>query len=114
MAFKEAQKYCKVNEVSNNKENNCTSIAAPETWNVDPNAAFFHYCDNETIQGVEINDFPFHLVPEGQTLVCDMSSNFCSRPIDWSKFGVVYAGAQKNVGPAGVCISVIRKDLIGK
>ena len=68
-------------------------MADPETWNIDQNAKFMHFCDNETIQGVEFNPFPFDKVPEGQTLVCDMSSNFCSRPIDWTKFGVVYAGA---------------------
>jgi len=52
-------------------------------------------------------------VPEGQVLVCDMSSDFCSRPIQWEKYGVVYAGAQKNVGPSGVCIVIVREDLIG-
>ena len=60
----------------------------------------------------EFNDFPFELVKD-MTLVCDMSSNFCSRKIDWEKYGVVYAGAQKNVGPSGVTIVVVREDLIG-
>ena len=87
-------------------------MADPETWNIDANAKFFHFCDNETIQGFEFNPFPFDKVPEGQTVVCDMSSNFCSRPIDWSKFGVVYAGAQKNVGPAGLTFVIVRNDLI--
>lgn len=92
-AIKEAKKYCAANEVTNNKPTKYTTVADPETWNIDPNAKFMHYCDNETIQGFEFSPFPYDKVPEGQTLVCDMSSNFCSRPIDWSKYGVVYAGA---------------------
>jgi phosphoserine aminotransferase len=80
-------------------------------WKVDKDAKFFHFCDNETIQGVEFNNFPYEELKD-QTLVCDMSSNFCSRAIDWSKYGVVYAGAQKNVGPAGVTIVVVRDDLL--
>ena len=75
-------------------------------------AKYFHYCDNETIQGFEFKDFPFDKVPEGQILVSDMSSNFMTKPVDWSKYGVVYAGAQKNVGPAGVTIVIVRTDLI--
>lgn len=99
--------------MANNKSNGYSTIADPSEWNIDPNARFFHFCDNETIQGFEFgDDFPFHLIPEGQTLVCDMSSNFTTRPVDWSKFGVVYAGAQKNVGPAGATIVVVRNDLI--
>lgn len=104
---------CNANEVTNNKGIGYRSIADPSEWNIDPNAKFFHYCDNETIQGLEFDQlFPFELVPQGQTLVCDMSSNFLTKEIDWSKYGVVYAGAQKNVGPAGVCITIIRNDLI--
>jgi phosphoserine aminotransferase len=80
-------------------------------WKVDPEAKFFHFCDNETIQGVEFNNFPYEELKD-QVLVCDMSSNFCSRAIDWSRYGVVYAGAQKNVGPAGVTIVVVRDDLL--
>lgn len=88
-------------------------MADPAEWPIDANAKFFHYCDNETIQGFELGDhFPFDRVPEGQHLVCDMSSNFLTKPIDWSKFGMVYAGAQKNVGPAGAVICIIRNDLI--
>lgn len=74
------------------------SIPEPSTWKLTPGAKFVHYCDNETISGVE-----FQQVPEvgSATLVADMSSNFMSRPVDVSKFGIIYAGAQKNVGPAG-------------
>jgi|Transcript_6311 phosphoserine aminotransferase len=112
-AIDEARKYCNPNEVANNKPSGYTTIAEPADWNIDASAKFFHYCDNETIQGFEFGDgFPFDRVPEGQTLVCDMSSNFLSREVDWSKYGVVYAGAQKNVGPAGATIVIVRNDLI--
>ena len=113
-AIGEAKKYGNINEVANNKELKYTTVADPADWKIEADAKYFHYCDNETIQGFEFNEFPFEKVPEGQVLVCDMSSNFCSKKIDWSKYGVVYAGAQKNVGPAGICITVVRNDLIGK
>jgi phosphoserine aminotransferase len=113
-AIGEAKKYGNINEVANNKELKYTTLAEPADWKIEADAKYFHYCDNETIQGFEFNEFPHEKVPEGQVLVCDMSSNFCSKKIDWSKYGVVYAGAQKNVGPAGICITVVRNDLIGK
>lgn len=109
-AIKEAKKFCtKANEVANNSSTGYSTV--PDEWQIADNATYFHYCDNETIQGIEFHDFPFDRIGE-QTLVSDMSSNFCSKPIDWSKYGVVYAGAQKNVGPSGVCFGVIRNDLI--
>jgi len=92
--------------------NKFNTIPDPDKWVVDNDSAYFHYCDNETIHGVEFPEFPYDKVGD-LTLVCDMSSNFCSRPINWEKYGVVYAGAQKNVGPAGVTVAVIRDDLIG-
>lgn len=114
-ALKEAKKFSKnANEVANNIPNKYEFIAEYDQWKINADAPYFHYCDNETIQGFEFHDFPFDKVPEGQVLVCDMSSNFCSRKIDFSKYGVVYAGAQKNVGPAGMCITIVRRDLIGK
>ena len=69
------------------------STVRESTWNVLQNADFFHYVDNETGDGVEYNQFPFEKVPANQPLVCDMSSNFLTRPIDWSKFGIVYSAA---------------------
>ena len=81
------------------------------TWKVDPEAKYFHYWDNETLYGIEFNGFPFDKL-EGQEIVCDMSSNICSRRVDWSKYGLVYTGLQKNIGPSGVTIIVIREDLI--
>jgi phosphoserine aminotransferase len=113
-AIKEAKKYCNPNEVTNNKKHKYATVDDPSTWNVDPTAKFFHYCKNETIQGLEFHEFPYHVVPENQLLISDMSSDFCSKPIDWEKHAMVYAGAQKNVGPSGVCITIIREDLIGE
>jgi phosphoserine aminotransferase len=69
-----------------------TTIPEPAKWIIDKEAAYFHYCDNETIHGVEFKDFPFDIIGD-LPLVCDMSSNFCTRPINWEKYGVVYAGA---------------------
>ena len=111
-AIKEAAKYCAPNEVANNKESGYSTVADSADWNIKPDAKFFHYCDNETIQGFEFLEFPHDKVPAGQTLVCDMSSNFMTKPVDWSKYGVVYAGAQKNVGPSGMCVVIVRNDLI--
>ena len=80
------------------------------TWNIDERGKYFYYCANETINGVE---FKSHLDVGNQVLVADMSSNFVSRPVDVSKYGLIYAAAQKNIGPAGVVIVIIRKDLLG-
>ena len=83
---------------------------APKQWNVRPDAAYVHYCSNETIGGVE-----FHAVPQAPVpRVADASSHFLSRPVDVSKYGLIYAGAQKNVGPAGLTIAIVRDDLIGQ
>ena len=111
-AYDEAKKYGEIVEVCNNKKHNWWDIDNENDWTIDPNARYFHFCSNETVQGFEFHEFPWHKVPEGMVVACDMSSNFASKRIDWSKYGVVYAGAQKNVGPAGVCITIIRKDLI--
>lgn len=94
-AYKEAQKHGKPNLVFPKPEK-FTTIASQSEWKLDPNASYVYYCDNETVDGVE-----FDFVPEtnGVPLVCDMSSNFMSRPVDVSKFGLIFAGAQKNIGP---------------
>jgi phosphoserine aminotransferase len=91
-----------------------TTITPTDKWRIDPNCDYVHYCDNETIHGVE-----FHFVPQFSgsfqpILVADMSSNFLSKPIDISKYGLIYAGAQKNSGIAGVAIVIIREDLIDR
>ena len=108
-AIAEAKRYCDVNVVSSTEDSKFTTVADQSSWTLDENAAYLHYVANETIAGVE---FPF--VPETKlTLVTDMSSNILSRAIDVSKFGVIYAGAQKNIGPAGITVVIVRDDLIG-
>ena len=106
-AAAEAKKYSNVNIVATGDN---ASLPPASSWNLSENAAYVHYCDNETIQGVE-----FQVPPNvgDKVLVADMSSNFCSKPIDISKYGLIYAGAQKNVGPAGVTIVIVKKDLVG-
>ncbi len=109
-AHKEAQKYVSNSVVSAKPENGFTSIPAVDTWDLGSDSAYVHITPNETIEGVEFHDIPdTGNVP----LVGDMSSTFMSRPIDVSKYGVIYAGAQKNVGPAGLTIVIVRDDLIG-
>lgn len=89
------------------------SIPDASTWNLSgPAAKYIHVCANETIQGVEFKGSP--LAGSQVPLVADMSSNFCSKPVNVGDFGVIYAGAQKNVGPAGVTIVIVRKDLLGE
>ncbi|OWM68312.1 phosphoserine aminotransferase 1, chloroplastic-like [Punica granatum] len=111
-AFKEAQKYCKPNLIWSGKSEKYTKIPSFGDLQQNPEAKYLHICANETIHGVEFKDYP---VPKnkGGILVADMSSNFCSKPVDVSKFGIIYAGAQKNVGPSGVTIVIVRKDLLG-
>ncbi|KAF3786933.1 Phosphoserine aminotransferase 1 [Nymphaea thermarum] len=111
-AFKEAQKFCKPNLAWSGKSEKFTKIPDFGEIKQDPNAKYLHICANETIHGVEFKDYP---TPIGKdtVLVADMSSNFCSKPVDVTKFGLIYAGAQKNVGPSGVTIVIVRKDLLG-
>ncbi|XP_050458102.1 probable phosphoserine aminotransferase [Cataglyphis hispanica] len=108
-AAKEATKYGKVNMVLP-KTPKYTEIPDPSTWNLDPNASYVYYCDNETVHGIE-----FGYIPEtnGVPLVADMSSNILSKPFDVSKFALIFAGAQKNIGPAGVTLVIVRDDLLG-
>ena len=110
-AIAEAGRYCNVNIVADSSDRNLTYVPAEGTWQRSDKAAYLHYCANETIGGVE---FPF--VPDAgdKPLVSDMSSTILSRPLDVSKFGVIYAGAQKNIGPAGITLVIIRKDLLGR
>ncbi|KAH7433932.1 hypothetical protein KP509_07G093500 [Ceratopteris richardii] len=110
-AFKEGQKYCNAKVIWSGKSAKYTSLPQAGESSLTPGARFLHICANETIHGVEFKDYPTHL---GDTLlVADMSSNFCSKPVDVSKFALIYAGAQKNVGPSGVTIVIVRKDLLG-
>src|SRR5260221_10878867 len=107
-AVKEAKNYCDVGIAATSEDRNFTY--APKKWNVRKDAAYVHYCSNETIGGVE-----FHETPQTESpLVADASSHFLSRPLDVSKFGLIYAGAQKNAGPAGLTFVIVRDDLIGQ
>jgi phosphoserine aminotransferase len=109
-AIVEAKKFIHVNEVVSNVDKNCTYVPDFKSWKLDKDAAYVHYTTNETIGGVEFNWVPdTGKVP----LVADMSSNILSRPYDVSRFGLIYAGAQKNIGPAGVALVIVRDDLLG-
>jgi phosphoserine aminotransferase len=109
-AIAEAKKFCNVNVAASSEDRNFSYVPPQSSWKRSDDAAFVHITSNETIGGVE-----YHWVPDIGTvpLVADMSSNILSRPVDVSKYGVIYAGAQKNIGPAGLTIVVIRSDLIG-
>jgi len=107
-AWKEAKKYADVAVACSSEDENHSYI--PKTVDVRPDASYFYYCGNNTIYGTQ-----WKYVPDtgNVPLVCDMSSEICSKVIDVSKFGVIYAGAQKNLAPAGVTIVIVRKDLLG-
>lgn len=109
-AIKEASRYCDVNVVATTEADNFTSAPAQSELKLNPDAAYVHYTPNETIRGVE-----FDYIPDtgDVPLVADMSSNILSRPIDVSRFGMIYAGAQKNIGPAGLTVVIVREDLLG-
>ena len=113
-AISEAKKFGAVNVVATGADKNFSYIPAFDTWKCDPEAAYLHYTPNETIGGVEFNWIPqLDSKPGKVPLVADMSSTILSRQIDVSKFALIYAGAQKNIGPAGVCIVIVREDLLG-
>ncbi|UXY14405.1 3-phosphoserine/phosphohydroxythreonine transaminase [Chitiniphilus purpureus] len=110
IAIKEARRYANVHVVASGEAGRFTSIPDEAQWQHSSKAAYLHYCSNETIGGVE---FPF--VPQSQApLVCDMSSNILSQPLDVSRFGLIYAGAQKNIGPSGLTLAIVRDDLLGR
>lgn len=109
LALKEAHRFAEVNVAASGEDSQFTTIPPQSGWKRDPGAAYLHYVSNETIGGVQ---FPY--IPESDVpLVCDMSSDFLSRPVDVSRFGLIFAGAQKNVGPAGLTLVIIREDLLG-
>jgi len=109
-AAAEAARFCKTNIAADSADRNFTYIPDEPSWKRSSNAAYLHYTPNETIGGVE-----FHFVPGGDVpLVADMSSTILSRPIDVSRFGVIYAGAQKNIGPAGITLVIVKNDLLNR
>jgi phosphoserine aminotransferase len=108
-ALQEGQAVRNVNVVADGADSKYSDVPAQDSWKLTSDAAYFHYCSNETIGGVEIHEPPdVGNVP----LVTDMSSTILSRPLDVNKYGLIYAGAQKNIGPAGLTIVIVRKDLI--
>lgn len=106
-AIKEAGKYCQVQVVASSANENYMTIPPVDTWQRSDNARYLHICSNETIGGVQFKSFPEVNCP----LVADMSSDILSRPLDVSHFGLIYAGAQKNIGPSGLTVVIVRKDL---
>ena len=108
-AMKEAKKYGTVNIAASSEDRKHVYIPAQDQLKLDPEASYFYYCSNNTIEGTEWQYVPEVSVP----LVCDMSSDILSRPVDVSKFGIIYAGAQKNMAPAGLTVVIIREDLAG-
>ena len=109
-SIKEAGKFAKVNVAASSEATHFDRIPKRDTWKLDPDAAYVHICSNETIGGVE-----YHVTPDvgSVPLVADMSSSIMSRPVEVAKYGLIYGGAQKNIGPAGVTIVIVRDDLIG-
>ena len=107
-AIAEASKLTKVNTIASSENNGFSYAPAEKDWKYSENSAYVHYCPNETIQGVAI-----HKAPDiNNHLIADMSSVILSEPLDVSKFSLIYAGAQKNIGPAGLTMAIIKKDLM--
>ncbi len=109
-AIAEAKRYCEVNVAATTEESKFTTTPDQGDLSLSADAAYVHYTPNETIQGVE---FPYIPDTGDVPLIADMSSNILSRPVDVSRFGMIYAGAQKNIGPAGLSVVIIREDLLG-
>ncbi|EHD21919.1 MULTISPECIES: 3-phosphoserine/phosphohydroxythreonine transaminase [Brenneria] len=111
-AVKEAEKYCSPNVVDvKTRADGLRSVKPMSEWVLSDESAFVHYCPNETIDGIAIEETPDF---GDKTVVADFSSSILSRPIDVSRYGVIYAGAQKNIGPAGLTLVIVRDDLLGK
>lgn len=109
-SIKEAKKYCNVNVAASSEDRKFTYIPPQQSWKLSPEAGYVHICSNETIGGLE-----YHWVPDtgAVPLVADMSSHILSRPVEVSRYGLIYGGAQKNIGPAGLTLVIVRDDLIG-
>jgi phosphoserine aminotransferase len=111
---KEAARYCETQVAASAKADGFTSIPAPSTWKLNEQASYVHVCTNETINGVEFHALPdLKALGSDAALVIDFSSHVASRTVDWSKVGLAFGGAQKNLGPAGLTMVVVREDLLG-
>ncbi len=112
---KEAQRYCKANIAATNAESGHTRLPDPSSWQLMANASYVHVCTNETIHGVEFQELPdLAAMGSDAPLVIDFSSHVASRPVDWQRVGLAFGGAQKNLGPAGLTIVIVRDDLLGR
>jgi phosphoserine aminotransferase len=111
-ALKEAAKLGATSLAFSSEADSFNRLPQQAEYKFNPDAAYIHFCHNETIHGVEFRSEP--VPPQGVELICDMSSDFLSQPVDVSKYGVVYAGAQKNAGPAGVVVVIVREDLLAR
>ncbi len=113
-SIKEARKYCKVHVAATDEANHFTQLPDPKHWKLSPDASYVHLCSNETIHGVEFHELPdLKALGSDAPLVVDFSSQVASRPTDWSRVGLAFGGAQKNIGPAGLTLVVVREDLLG-
>lgn len=113
-SFGEAEKYLTAHVAATNQPEGHTRIPDPASWQIRPEAAYVHLCSNETIHGVEFQSLPdLRALGCDAPLVVDFSSHVASRPVDWSRIGLAFAGAQKNLGPAGLTVVVVREDLLG-
>ena len=112
---KEAQRYCDARIVASNADGKHTRLPAPSTWQLTPGASYVHLCTNETINGIEFQELPdLAALGSDAPLVIDFSSHVASRSVDWRRVGLAFGGAQKNLGPAGLTIVVVRDDLLGR
>ncbi|MDB5819240.1 MAG: phosphoserine aminotransferase apoenzyme [Rhizobacter sp.] len=110
----EAKRYCDARIAATNKPDGHTSLPPPASWNLSEDAAYVHVCSNETINGVEFQELPdLAALGSKAALVIDCSSHIASRPIDWTRVGLAFGGAQKNLGPAGLTVVIVREDLLG-
>ncbi len=111
----EARKYCSVNVAASNEADDHATLPEPSSWQLSANASYVHLCSNETIHGVEFHELPdLKALGHDAPLVIDFSSHVASRPVDWTRVGLAFAGAQKNLGPAGLTLVVVREDLLGR
>lgn len=113
-SHKEAARYATARIAASNADTKHTTLPAPATWQIGADAQYVHVCSNETIHGVEFHELPdLKALGSNAPLVIDFSSHVASRPVDWSRVGLAFGGAQKNLGPAGVTLVVVREDLLG-
>jgi len=113
-SYKEASKYCTSHLAASGAESHFTAIPAAAQWQLSANAQYVHLCTNETIHGVEFHTLPdLKALGSDAPLVIDFSSHVLSRSVDWARVGVAFGGAQKNIGPAGVTLVIVREDLLG-